>query len=108
MSRYIFSFLILALVPCVRAGDLPKEADYYQIEAYDLPKGEVLEIGALELLPDGRLAVATRRGEIWMVHNALGPTKDAKLTRFAHGLHEILGLGYRDGWLYVTQRPEVT
>ena len=28
--------------------------------------------------------------------------------RFAHGLHEVLGLAWRDGWLYVTQRPEVS
>ena len=61
-------------------------------------------------MPDGRLAVGTRRGEIWMVHNPLGkdPAKDAVFTRYAEGLHEILGLAYRDGWLYVTQRPEVT
>ena len=31
----------------------------------------VLEAGALEWLPDGKLAVATRRGEIWLVENAL-------------------------------------
>ena len=24
------------------------------------------------------------------------------------GLHETLGLSWRDGWLYATQRPEVT
>ena len=28
--------------------------------------------------------------------------------RFAHGLHEVRGLAWRDGWLYVTQRPEVS
>ena len=26
----------------------------------------------------------------------------------ASGLHEILGLSQREGWLYATQRPEVT
>lgn len=89
--------------------DLPKEADYYPILAYELPKGEVLEVGGLEWLPDGKLAVATRRGEIWMVENALArDPKEARFSRFAHGLHEVLGLAYRDGWLYVTQRPEVS
>jgi glucose/arabinose dehydrogenase len=93
-----------------KTKDLPKEADYYQIQTYEIPKGEVLEVGALEMMPDGRLAVGTRRGEIWMVHNALStdPAKNARFTRYAQGLHEILGLSYRDGWLYVTQRPEVT
>jgi glucose/arabinose dehydrogenase len=93
-----------------KSKDLPKEADYYQIQTYAIPKGEVLEVGALEMMPDGRLAVGTRRGEIWMVHNPLAkdPATEAKFTRYAQGLHEILGLGYRDGWLYVTQRPEVS
>ena len=31
-----------------------------------------------------------------------------KWTRFAHGLHEVLGLAERDGWLYVTQRCDVS
>src|SRR5438094_116396 len=29
-------------------------------------------------------------------------------SRFAHGLHEVLGLAYKDGWLYVTQRCDVS
>ena len=31
-----------------------------------------------------------------------------KFTRYAHGLHEVLGLAWKDGWLYATQRCEVT
>jgi hypothetical protein len=31
-----------------------------------------------------------------------------KFTQFASGLHEVLGLSYRDGWLYATQRCDVT
>ena len=51
--------------------------------------------------PDEEVLHGTRRGEIWMVHNPLGkdPAKDAKFTRYAQGLHEILGLSYRGGWL---------
>lgn len=112
-SSYGVHFLALLAAPLCLAGGAPippKESDYYQIQTYAIPKGEVLEAGALEMLPDGRLAFGTRRGEIWMVHNPLGkdPATEAKFTRYAQGLHEILGLGYRDGWLYVTQRPEVT
>jgi glucose/arabinose dehydrogenase len=55
------------------------------------------------------LAVGTRRGEIWIVENALAADpKQAKFRRFARGLHEVLGLAWRDGWLYVTQRCELT
>src|SRR5579864_2535214 len=85
----------------------PTEDDYYKLLRYEIPTGEVLEVGALEFMPDGRLAVGTRRGEIWMVENPLAADpKDAKFTRFARGLHEILGLAYHEktGFLYVVQR----
>lgn len=85
------------------------EEDYYKILRYETPPGEVLEAGAFEVLPDGKVALGTRRGEVWLIENAFDPdpTK-AKFTRFAHGLHEILGLARKDGWLYVTQRPDVS
>ena len=36
------------------------------------------------------------------------PRAKAKFTRYASGLHEPLGLTINDGWLYATQRGEVT
>src|SRR5262249_5139843 len=85
------------------------EDEYYKLLRLEPPEGEVLEGGGLEFMPDGRLAVSTRRGEIWMVENALADDpKYAKFSRFAHGLHEVLGLASKDGWLYLTQRCEVS
>ncbi len=85
------------------------EAEYYKILTFTPPKGEVLEAGAIEVLPDGKVAVGTRRGEIWLIDNAYDPDPaKARFTRYAHGLHEVLGLAYRDGWLYVVHRPDVT
>jgi glucose/arabinose dehydrogenase len=87
----------------------PTEDDYYKLHRYPLPEGEVLEAGALEALPDGKIALGTRRGEIWIIDKGLtDDPKDAVLNRFAHGMHEILGLAQKDGWLYVTHRPDVT
>ncbi|MFO0867638.1 MAG: hypothetical protein U0935_01700 [Pirellulales bacterium] len=91
------------------AQTTPKEDDYYRITSLPIPEGVVLEVGALEWLPDGRLAASSRRGEIWLIENpAADPPAQARFTRFAHGLHEVLGLAWRDGWLYVTQRGEVS
>jgi glucose/arabinose dehydrogenase len=85
------------------------EADYYKLLTFTTPPGEVLEAGALEVMPDGRVAVGTRRGEVWMIDNAYSDNPAAaKFSRFAHGLHEVLGLAAKDGWLYVTQRPDVS
>jgi len=119
MLRFVLGFVCLLCAACAGAVELakvkgkleknPAEADYYQIIPYDIPKDVVLEAGGLEWLPGNKLAVCTRRGEIWILENALdNPPKNVKWTRFATGLHECLGLAYKDGWLYCTQRPEVT
>jgi glucose/arabinose dehydrogenase len=92
-----------------KAAKADTEDDYYKLLRFETPPGEVLECGAIELMPDGKVAIGTRRGEIWLVENAYAADpKEAKFTRYAHGLHEILGLAYKDGWLYVTHRPDVT
>ena len=121
--RYRLSLLVLSLFAPILPhceGQQPKaaatapakpeaEADYYKLLTFATPYREVLEAGALELLPDGKIAVGTRRGEIWLIDNAYDDDpKKAKFTRFAHGLHEVLGLAQKDGWLYVTHRPDVT
>ncbi len=85
------------------------ENDYYRMVTLPIPERVVLEVGGLETLPDGRLAVATRRGEVWLVENPAGLNGSRPhFTRFAQGLHEALGLSYRDGALYTAQRSELT
>jgi hypothetical protein len=55
------------------------------------------------------LAVSTRRGDIYMVENALSdPPTDVKFHLFATGMHEVLGLAKKDGQLYAVQRGELT
>src|SRR5260221_14465508 len=108
----ILFFLLTSLLPrAIRADDArPVEDDYYKILTFEPPADVVLEAGALEWMPGGKLAVSTRRGEIYLVENPLAddPARQSKFVRFAHGPHRVLGLAYRDGWLYVTQRCEVS
>src|SRR5262249_25973551 len=60
------ALLALSATPA-RAAEAPKESDYYAITTLPIPAGVVLEVGALELLPGDVLAVATRRGDIYLV-----------------------------------------
>ena len=110
--RLRLAICLTGLIACasVDAADpLPTENDYYPINRFQTPAGEVLEVGAVQLLPDGRLALATRRGEIWLVEQPFAErVSGGQFKRFAHGLHEILGLAFRDGWLYVVQRCDVS
>ncbi len=111
IKRIVFVFFCsLVFSPALTAADkAPVEDDYYKILRYDIPKGGVMEVGALEFMPDGRLAAGTRRGEIWMIQNALDPDpKKAKFSRYARGLHEVLGLAAKGDWLYVTQRCDLS
>ena len=91
------------------ATDAPTESDYYTITPIEAPESAVVEGGGIEILPDGKVAVCTRRGQVWTIENAFThPDKPAKWKVFAEYLHEPLGLAYKDGWLYAVQRPEVT
>ena len=87
----------------------PKESDYYPIQPLPNPQGFVLETGAVTATPDGRVFAATRRGDVFQIDGALGPDiSTAKLSLYASGLHECLGIAWKEDSLYVTQRPEVT
>lgn len=88
-----------------------EQNDYYRIVTLETPAGVNFEASGLDRLPDGRLAVALRKGEVWIIHNPLAepPTVKALGYRlFASGMHEILGLAVHEGDIYVTQRSEVT
>src|SRR5215207_5647356 len=68
------------------------ESEYYRMSTIPVPEGVVLEVGGLETMPDGRLAVATRRSDVWLIDNP-GSVNGGRpnFTRFAQGMHEALG-----------------
>ncbi len=87
----------------------PQEEDYYKIITIPTPEGILLEGGGVATLPDGRIAVSTRRGDVWTIENPNMENGSLPQFRlFASGLHEALGLAYHDGSLYVAQRGELT
>ena len=110
MRRCSLILALGALLNVANAQDeLPVENDYYRMVQFEIPKEVNLEAGAIELMPDGNVAVSTRRGDIYIVHNAFSDDPaGVQFTPYAIGLHEVLGLSWKDGWLYATQRCEVT
>ena len=72
-------------------------------------EGIALEVSGMDFTADGKLAVAVRKGEVWLLNGALGDSTDRITYKlFASGLHEPLGV-LRDGdSLLVAQRTEVT
>ena len=100
------AIMILNSVCFAQGSRTQTEADYYELYTLSIPEDVKLEIGGMTVLNDGRVAVSTRRGEIWMIDNAY--SGQPHYTRFASGLHEALGLTYRKGSFYTTQRGELT
>jgi cytochrome c551/c552 len=98
--------MLSAMQQAFAQAESPKEDDFFKIMKVPAPEGTILEVGGLCTLPNGSLAVTTRRGDIFIVEN---PTSQHPFFRkFASGLHEVLGAAYKDGALYVVQRGELT
>ncbi len=115
MRRLLGTLLLLAFANPVYAeplgeywGTAEEEAKYYKIVEVPFPKGMAMEVGSFEVLPKNRLAIGTRRGDIYFVDGAFDENPRPTYHRFASGLDEVFGLSYKEGELYVTQQTEVT
>jgi cytochrome c551/c552/glucose/arabinose dehydrogenase len=98
--------LSIIVAPPLMAQEAAKEEDFFRIARMSVPENVILEVGGLVTLPNGDLGISTRRGDVYIVEN---PTSARPFYRkFASGLHEILGLEYKDGNLYCAQRGELT
>lgn len=102
----------------------PTEDDYYRIvtiassrAAVDsraenwqpAPDGLALEVSGMAVLDQGRLAVAIRKGEVWILDGVYDePASNIRYHQFASALHEPLGLLKLGDSLYCAQRSELT
>lgn len=104
------TFLLFAMaavfVQTITAQEAAKEEDFFRIVRMSVPENVILEVGGLVTLPNGNLSISTRRGDVFIIENPAGPRPFYR--KFASGLHEILGLAYKNGALYCAQRGELT
>ncbi|BDS06725.1 hypothetical protein NT6N_17650 [Oceaniferula spumae] len=89
-------------------GTAAEEEKYYPIVNIPVPTGLPLRTGSFDILPDGRLAVGTRRGDIYFVDGVFESPPAPKYHLFATGQDEIFGLSWKDGAMTATQFGEVT
>jgi hypothetical protein len=89
-------------------GTASRERAYYRMAEVRIPEGLVIEAGAFVVMPDGRIAVGTRRGDIYLLDGVDDDKPEPSFHLFATGLDEIFGLAVKDGVLYVTQSCELT
>lgn len=105
----------LSPVPLVPAEELgamwgtaTEEAEYYPVINIPIPPGVPMSPGGLEVLPDGRLAVGTRRGDIYFIKGAFDSPPAPEYQLFASGQDEIFSLSWRDGAITATSFGETT
>lgn len=89
-------------------GTAAAEAKYYPIVSIPIPPGVPMRPGGLEVLPDGRLAVGTRRGDIYFIRGAFDSPPNPQYHLFASGQDEIFSLSWKDGAMTATSWAEVT
>jgi glucose/arabinose dehydrogenase/plastocyanin len=104
--KSLIALTCVLLATAALLAQSPNESDYYVLQDIKAPDGVVLEVGGLAFLPDERLGVATRRGEVWLLSDWQSGHPQA--VRFAQGLHEPLGLAWHEGSLITAQRSELT
>ena len=83
-SAFFIACFIFFILPGASA-DAP--AASYKITQIPAPEGSPLEVGGMDWMPDGRLMICTRRGEVWSL-------SASQWTLFASGLQEALYIGY--------------
>ena len=101
-QRLIFSVLSVSLWFISTAG----ENEFYKLTTVPFPKELKLEVSGMATLPGDRMAIAIRKGEIWIAEKL--STGKPVYKKFASGLHEPLGLALRKGDLFTVQRSELT
>ena len=107
--------LLIACNPAITAeplgeewGTAEREEEYYRITEIAIPEPHFIEAGSFETLPDGRIAVGTRRGDIFFVDGLSAKHPKPTFHKFAAGFDELLGLSWRNDALFATHATELT
>ena len=84
MTKIIINSLLTSavLTSAVATAD---ENDYYKLSTVNFPKELKLEVSGMAALPGDRMAIAIRKGEIWIAEKL--STEKPEYKKFASGLH---------------------
>ena len=93
-------------------GYLGLEQDAYALDTITIPDATPwntwFRTSALDFFPDGRMALATHGGDIWIVSGIDKDLLNLKWKRFAGGLYEPFGVKIVGEQIYVTCKDRLT
>lgn len=92
-------------------GELGSESAAYTLDTLTLPDSNPwyswFRTSALDFFPDGRMALTTHGGDVWIVSGIDRDLKNLRWKRFASGLYEPFGVKVVDGRIYVTCKDRI-
>ena len=91
----------------VRGDQAPYALDTIEVP-FENPWNAWMRTSAIDFFDDGRAAVSTLGGDVWIVSGLDDGLEEVKWQRFAAGLFEPLGLAVVDGKVMVTCRDRIT
>ncbi|HZE98954.1 MAG TPA: DUF6797 domain-containing protein [Planctomycetota bacterium] len=98
--------------PLTTGGALGKDDGPYAVDTLTLPEANPwkawLRTSALDFFSDGRAAVATWSGDVWICSGIDDKLEKLTWKRFATGLYEPLGLKIVDDVVHVLGRDQIT
>ena len=98
----------------VTRGELGTGSDPYVVDTLTIPYhhknpfGTPFRVGGFDFLPDGRAAVCTLNGDVWLLDGITAKLDKLTWKRYAAGLHQPLGLVVKDGQIIVLGRDQIT
>jgi hypothetical protein len=98
--------------PVETRGVLGKEAGAYVVDTLTLPDNNPwhswMRIGGFDFFADGRAAVCTWNGDVWIVSGIDASLEKLSWRRYATGLFQPLGLKIVEDRIYVLGRDQIT
>lgn len=98
--------------PLTTAGKLGDSTRAYTVDTLTLPDSNPwkswIRPAAIDFFSDGRLAMSSMNGDVWLCSGIDRDLKQLRWQRFATGLYEPLGLRIVDDKLYVLGRDRIT
>ena len=98
--------------PITTQGRRGDEPGAYQVDTLVEPfpnkYGVSTFFGGFDFLPDGRAAICTFHGDVWLVSGIDDDLSELRWQRYATGLFQPLGVKVVDGKVYVAGRDQIT